>query len=69
MGLVKIKKEIFLCNPKKLMPKAVIFTGLYGNSEHVYLSRDFTFSLIQVLSLSRRSGEIKLISFFAGEKL
>ena len=21
MGLVKIKKEIFLCNPKKLMPK------------------------------------------------
>ena len=33
----------------------VISTGSYGIFEHVYLLRDFTFSFIQVLSLSRRS--------------
>ena len=47
----------------------VFCTGSHGNFDHVYLSRDFTVSVIQVLSLSRRSGEIKLTSFFAGEKI
>ena len=54
---------------KKNNMNTVISAGLYGISEHMYLLRDFTFLLIQVLSLSRRSRKIKLISFFAREKI
>ena len=49
--------------------KAVISAGLYGIFEHVYLSRDFTISKIQVLSWSRRLGGIKLLLFFAEKKI